>query len=330
MARVLIVEDEQMDRVILGSIVEGMGHVVYFASDGEQAFKTYMRSSIDVVVTDLVMPCVSGIEFIVELKTLFPDAPIIAVSAQGPELLAEAENKGASVTLSKPVDSKELLDAIAKVAPANLLPASPRSKVAARGSHRRVEEFEFEHKGLVRCVPAGAMWVDWLASTTEFLWDVRLNGTSVGQVEANLDETQETVHKAAIKLIDELPAQWIRETLANGALADSELHQEAVTPKVAEETAPPPPHRWWVTATRMNRCSRPPRWERCWESPPVMSTNCRSTGCVSASAPSDGGRRWFESSLSRGTRTLCQDPTPGKLRPSWWAQQDFEPATVGL
>ena len=241
MARVLIVEDEQTDRVILGSIVEGMGHVVYFASDGEQAFKTYMKSSIDVVVTDLVMPYVSGIEFIVELKTLFPDAPIIAVSAQGPELLAEAENKGASVTLSKPVDSRELLDAIAKVAPANLLPASPRSKVAARGSHRRVEEFEFEHKGLVRCVPAGATWVDWLGSTTEFLWDIRLNGTSVGQVEANLDETQETVHKAAIKLIDELPAQWIRETLANGALADSELHQEAVTPKVAEETAPPAP-----------------------------------------------------------------------------------------
>ena len=241
MARVLIVEDEQVDRVILGSIVEGMGHVVYFASDGEQAFKTYMRSSIDVVVTDLVMPYVSGIEFIVELKTLFPDAPIIAVSAQGPELLAEAENKGASVTLSKPVDSRELLDAIAKVAPANLLPASPRSKVAARGSHRRVEEFEFEHKGRVRCIPAGATWVDWLASTTEFLWDVRLNGTSVGQVEANLDETQDTVHKTATKLIDELPAQWIRETLANGALADSELHQEAVTPEVAEETRPPAP-----------------------------------------------------------------------------------------
>ena len=241
MARVLIVEDEQVDRVILGSIVEGMGHVVYFASDGEQAFKTYMRSSIDVVVTDLVMPYVSGIEFIVELKTLFPDAPIIAVSAQGPELLAEAENKGASVTLSKPVDSRELLDAIAKVAPANLLPASPRSKVAARGSHRRVEEFEFEHEGRVRCIPAGATWVDWLASTTEFLWDVRLNGTSVGQVEANLDETQDTVHKAATKLIDELPAQWIRETLANGALADSELHQEAVTPEVAEETPPPAP-----------------------------------------------------------------------------------------
>ena len=241
MARVLIVEDEQADRVILGSIVEGMGHVVYFASDGEQAFKIYMKSSIDVVVTDLVMPHVSGIEFIVELKTLFPDAPVIAVSTQGAELLAEAENKGASVTLSKPVDSKELLDAIARVAPANLIAPSPRSKVAVRGNHRRVDEFEFEHKGRIRCIPAGARLVDWLASTTEFLWDIQLNGTSVGQVETNLEETKETVHKAATRLIDELPAQWVTATLANGALADSEPQQEAVTPEVAEETAPPAP-----------------------------------------------------------------------------------------
>ena len=80
-----------------------------------------------------------------------------------------------------------------------------------------------------------------MASTTEFLWDIQLNGTSVGQVEANLEETKETVHKAATRLIDELPAQWVREELANGELADSELQQETVAPEVAEETAPPAP-----------------------------------------------------------------------------------------
>ena len=104
-----------------------------------------------------------------------------------------------------------------------------------------MEEFEFEHKGRVRCIPAGARWVDWLASTTESLWDIQLNGTSVGQVEANLEKTKETVHKAATRLIDELPAQWVREELANGELADSELQQETVAPEVAEETAPPAP-----------------------------------------------------------------------------------------
>jgi CheY-like chemotaxis protein len=235
--RVLIVEDEQTDRVILGNIVEGMGHVVYFASNGEQAFKIYMSNNIDIVITDLVMPHVSGLEFIVALKMLCPDAPVIAVSSKGPEVLAEAESKGADVTFSKPVNARELLDAIARLAPADSFFPAPRSKVAARGNHRLVDEFEFEHKGRVRCIPAGGRLVDWMAHTTQPLWDIRLNGTSVGQLEANLDETKETVRKAATKLISDLPVQWIRERLANGVLADSELQSEALPPEVAEQSA---------------------------------------------------------------------------------------------
>ena len=76
MARVLVVEDEQTDRVILAGIVEGMGHEVFFASDGEQAFKSFLKNSIEIVITDLQMPHVDGLEFIVELKSLFPDVPV--------------------------------------------------------------------------------------------------------------------------------------------------------------------------------------------------------------------------------------------------------------
>ena len=53
MARVLVVEDEQTDRVILAGIVEGMGHEVFFASDGEQAFKSFLKNSIEIVINDL-------------------------------------------------------------------------------------------------------------------------------------------------------------------------------------------------------------------------------------------------------------------------------------
>lgn len=234
-ARVLIVEDEQADRVFLGNIIEGMGHEVYFASDGEQAFKAYMRRSIDVVVTDLLMPNVDGIEFIVALKTLFPNAPVIAVSGQGPELLAAAEKKGASVALGKPVDPQALIEAITRVAPASSLPPLPRSKLANRGESRLLDEFEFEHEGRVRCVPARGRLIDWLARTSEPLWDIRLDGASIGQVEANLEETKETVRKAATKLVDELPVGWAREKLADAAPANAVLPQEVVTPEVVEQ-----------------------------------------------------------------------------------------------
>ena len=211
MARVLVVEDEQTDRMILAGIVEGMGHEVYFASDGEQAFKTYVRMSIDVVVTDLLMPHVDGLEFIVALRTLFPDAQVIAVSGKGSKLLAAARRKGARAALSKPVDPDRLSKAITKAVPNSSNFPMPKSKIVVRDSYRPLDEFEFEHKGRVRCIPAGGAIVeaeagDGSARTTEPLWDIRVDGASIGQVDANLYETKESVREAATKLIDEVHA----------------------------------------------------------------------------------------------------------------------------
>ncbi len=76
-------------------------------------------------------------------------------------------------------------------------------------NYRPLDEFEFEHKGRVSCIPAGGAIAadqtgDGLVRTTEPLWDIRMDGASIGQVDANLDETMETVRKAATKLIDQL------------------------------------------------------------------------------------------------------------------------------
>ena len=112
MARILIVEDEQADRIILGSILEGAGHDLYFASDGKHALQIYMKKSVDLVVTDLQMPYVDGLELIGALRALAPEGPIIAVSGKGPELLTAARKKGVHATLSKPVDPRELLEVV--------------------------------------------------------------------------------------------------------------------------------------------------------------------------------------------------------------------------
>ena len=112
MARIMIVEDERTDQLLLHSIFEGSGHEIYLAHDGEHAFKTYLRRDVQVVVTDLQMPNVDGLELIEALLSMFPDAAIIAVSGKGPSLLAEARSLGALKALSKPVDPKELLEAV--------------------------------------------------------------------------------------------------------------------------------------------------------------------------------------------------------------------------
>ncbi len=117
MAHVLVVDDEQMDRVMLKRILEGAGHEVYLASEGEQGFKTYLKNDIEIIITDLYMPNVDGLEFIGVLGDLFPDTPVIAVSGSGEGLLASAKRMGAFAALTKPFDPEELLEAIAEAAP---------------------------------------------------------------------------------------------------------------------------------------------------------------------------------------------------------------------
>jgi len=116
MARVLIVEDESTDLIILRDIVEASGHEVFLTSSGEQALSVYMGRFVDVVVTDLQMPHRDGLELILKLRAVFPFAKVIVVSGKGPELLAAAMAKGALVAFSKPVDPQELLEAIAQAA----------------------------------------------------------------------------------------------------------------------------------------------------------------------------------------------------------------------
>ena len=74
MARVLVVDDEQTDQVIMETLLERAGHDVYFAADGEHAFKSYLKNGIEIIITDLNMPHVDGLEFIEAVRALFPEA----------------------------------------------------------------------------------------------------------------------------------------------------------------------------------------------------------------------------------------------------------------
>jgi two-component system, chemotaxis family, chemotaxis protein CheY len=114
-ARILIVDDEISDRLLVQTFLEKAGHQVFFALDGAEAMETYSREAIDVVITDLQMPNVHGLELITLLRDLSPPPPIIAVSGTGPEQLEMARALGASVALSKPVNPEGFLSAIDRV-----------------------------------------------------------------------------------------------------------------------------------------------------------------------------------------------------------------------
>lgn len=92
------------------------GHEVFFASNGEEAMRVYLRHPIGVVVTDIQMPRGDGIELISALKGIDPDAAIIAVSGHEPHKLQVAQLAGARSTLAKPLAEGKLAEAVREAA----------------------------------------------------------------------------------------------------------------------------------------------------------------------------------------------------------------------
>jgi CheY-like chemotaxis protein len=113
LARVLVVDDEEADRVVLKTILERASHTVWVAKDGAEALTQFQGNGIDVVVTDLQMDQVHGLELITILREFSPRPQIIAISGTGEAQLDMARMLGASRTLQKPVLPDVLLGMVA-------------------------------------------------------------------------------------------------------------------------------------------------------------------------------------------------------------------------
>lgn len=112
MARILIVDDEESDRLLIQAVLARAGHQTTVVENGEDAIRAFLDTGIEIVVTDLQMPDVHGFELISILREFVPAPAVIALSATGPFQLHMAEALGARWTLLKPLDPQHLLDAV--------------------------------------------------------------------------------------------------------------------------------------------------------------------------------------------------------------------------
>ena len=112
MARILIVDDEEMDRLLGRTVLEAAGHEILYAANGEIALRVYESQEIDVVITDLAMPNVDGLLLIEQILAVDKRAPIIVVSGVKPGHLERAADLGAAATIQKPYEPEDLLDAV--------------------------------------------------------------------------------------------------------------------------------------------------------------------------------------------------------------------------
>ncbi len=110
MSNILIVDDEKAIRKTLGEILSYEGYKMDEAGDGEEALKRFKEKSYDVVLCDIKMPKMDGIEFLERARESNPDVPIIMISGHGTiETAVEAVKKGAYDYISKPPDLNRLL-----------------------------------------------------------------------------------------------------------------------------------------------------------------------------------------------------------------------------
>lgn len=110
MADILIIDDEKAIRKTLGEILSFEGYKIDEAADGEEGLKKYKDRSYDVVLCDIKMPKVDGIEFLQKAIESNGDIPIIMISGHGNiETAVEAVKKGAYDYISKPPDLNRLL-----------------------------------------------------------------------------------------------------------------------------------------------------------------------------------------------------------------------------
>lgn len=110
MSTILIIDDEKAIRKTLGEILSYEGYKMEEAGDGEEALKKFREKTYDVVLCDIKMPKMDGIEFLEKAREINNDVPIIMISGHGTiETAVEAVKKGAYDYISKPPDLNRLL-----------------------------------------------------------------------------------------------------------------------------------------------------------------------------------------------------------------------------
>jgi CheY-like chemotaxis protein len=110
--RVMVVDDEPAVRDLLRDMVAALGHDVEAYESGVEAFKHYRPGSIDLLLTDLGMPGVSGWKLSSNIRAVDPDVTIVYVTGWGEDMnLDDVREAGADLVIAKPFTLEDVVGA---------------------------------------------------------------------------------------------------------------------------------------------------------------------------------------------------------------------------
>jgi DNA-binding NtrC family response regulator len=115
LANILAVDDEQMILTVLKGILNRAGHTVATATDGIKALEQIEKSRPDLVVSDIRMCPMDGLELLREIKKRWHNLPVMMLTAFSPiETIEEAAQLGVAAYLTKPFLNEDILDAVSR------------------------------------------------------------------------------------------------------------------------------------------------------------------------------------------------------------------------
>jgi DNA-binding response OmpR family regulator len=116
MAKILVLDDESSILLMIKKMLEKAGHEVDIALNGKDGMLLFEKNKPDLLITDIIMPEKEGLETIFELRRMYPELKIIAISGGGrigPDgYLPGAKLLGANMVFQKPLDQKEFVNAV--------------------------------------------------------------------------------------------------------------------------------------------------------------------------------------------------------------------------
>lgn len=120
MARILIIEDDDLARQMLSEGMMRLGHTVHTASNAQDGLRSFDPHRTDVLITDIIMPDIDGLDVIGRIRARAPETPIIAISGGGYQInvgdcLVAASQLGADRILKKPFTLQDLHLAVSEL-----------------------------------------------------------------------------------------------------------------------------------------------------------------------------------------------------------------------
>ena len=144
--RVLIAEDNAINQKVIGRILERAGHAARIVENGEKALDALEEQSFDLILMDLQMPVMGGLEAAKLYRlahTRGPRVPIVALTADAtPEAAKACAEAGMDACLTKPIETKRLLEMIGTLVPAAKRPAggAPAAHTSPAAAPARARE----------------------------------------------------------------------------------------------------------------------------------------------------------------------------------------------